>query len=87
MIIERIKFYADTPSGDLNKYHCYNNVSILKLEEVLIRFMSKGYNIRAAWYEKIDDESGEIVENCRINDLQAIFNKAVSLASKKKISH
>lgn len=85
MIIERLKFYADTPSGTPNKLHCYNNVSILKLEVTLIRFMQKGYNIRAAWYEKIDQESGEIIENTRISDLQTIFDKAIELHRKGKI--
>ena len=69
MISERLKFYADTDQ-EKNKYFCWNLSSILTLKEALWRFFDKGWNIRSAWYEKIDLETGEIVENTRlqIND-------------------
>jgi len=63
---ERIKFYADTPQQS-NKYFCYKISSILTLKEALWRFFDKGWNIRSAWYEKIDLNTGEIVENTKMN--------------------
>jgi len=80
MIIERLKFYANTPS-EKNKRFCWE-CSILDIEEKLIEFMLKGWAIRAAWYEKLNKETGEVLENTRINDLQSIFNKAVERARK-----
>jgi hypothetical protein len=63
---ERLKFYADTPQQS-NKYFCYKISSILTLKEALWRFFDKGWNIRSAWYEKIDLNTGEIVENTKMN--------------------
>ena len=77
---ERIKFYADTPI-EQNKYFCFNITSILTLKEALWRFFDKGWNIRSAWYEKIDLNTGEIT-NTRLNVqeqldeyIKAKFNK------------
>ena len=67
MIIERIKFYADTPSGQVNKFFCFKLKSILTLREALWRFIAKGWNIRSAWYDKIDIETGEKLVNLRID--------------------
>lgn len=63
---ERLKFYADTPRKK-NAYFCWELTSILALKEVLWRFFEKGWKIKAAWYEKINKETGEIVDNSRIN--------------------
>lgn len=62
---ERLKFYADTPK-EKNKYFCWD-INILTLKEALWRFFDKGWNIRSAWYEKIDLSTGEIVENSKLN--------------------
>lgn len=75
MIIERLKFYADTLT-EKNKPFCWA-CSILDLEEKLIEFMLKGWYIRSAWYEKKNKETGEVLENTRINNLQSIFDKAI----------
>ena len=71
MITERLKFYADT-KYDRNKLFCWK-VSILDLEDALFRFYSKGWIIRAAWYESNNDETGETI-NQKIN-VQEIFDK------------
>ena len=63
---ERIKFYADTPI-EKNKYFCFKITSILALKEALWRFFDKGWNIRSAYYERIDLSTGEIMENAKIN--------------------
>lgn len=65
MFTERLKFYADTPM-EKNKYFCWKLDSILTLKEALWRFFDKGWNIRSAWYEKINLGTGE-VENLKIN--------------------
>lgn len=62
---ERLKFYADTPK-EKNKYFCWNIDSILTLKDALWRFFDKGWNIRSAWYEKIDLNTGEVT-NTRLN--------------------
>ncbi len=63
---ERLKFYADTPS-ERNKYFCWSLTSILNLKDALWRFFDKGWNIRSAWYEKIEQGTGKITENSRLN--------------------
>lgn len=65
MVKERLKFYADTDQAK-NQYFCWELTSILSLKDALWRFFSKGWNIRSAWYEKIDTETGE-VENTKLN--------------------
>jgi len=39
----------------------------MSLKEALWRFFDKGWNIRSAWYEKIDQDTGEIIENTKLN--------------------
>ena len=64
MFVERIKFYADTPRGEKNKFFCFS-IELLSLEQSIKNFLSKGFNIRALWYEKTNTDTGE-VENTRI---------------------
>jgi len=67
LLIERLKFYADTPMKK-NKLFCWELTSILTLKEALWRFFDKPeYYIRAAWYEKINKTTGEVVENTKID--------------------
>jgi len=83
MISERLKFYADTPRGEPNKYFCFKT-DILILEETIKRFLSQGFVLRAAWYEKINTDTGKVLENSRIkdSDIQRLFDEVV--ASNKK---
>lgn len=83
MKIERVKFYADTDK-EKNKFYCWKINSILDLEDTLINFMSKGWLIRSAWYEKFDNETGEVLENTRISDLQRIFDLSIERERKAK---
>ena len=66
MFTERLKFYADTPMAK-NKYFCWKLDSILTLKEAIWRFFDKGWNIRSAWYEKINLTTGEVEENTKLN--------------------
>lgn len=65
-IKEQLKFYADTPKGEKNKLFCFE-VNLLELENAVKRFLIKGFNIRAAWYQKTNIITGEIKENTRLN--------------------
>ena len=91
---DRLKFYADTPKKK-NEYFCFELSSILTLKEALWRFFDKGWNIRSAWYEKVeigvDLETGEIIktvlENTRL-DLNAQMEEYLKeklYAKKKKV--
>lgn len=62
---ERLKFYADTPQ-EKNKYFCWKITSIFELKATLWRFFDKGWNIRSAYYEKINTSDGT-VENQQLN--------------------
>jgi hypothetical protein len=66
MFRERLKFYADTPMAS-NKYFCWKLDSILSLKEALWRFFDKGWNIRSAWYERINLTTGEVEENTKLD--------------------
>ena len=83
MKITRLKFYADTPKNEKNKFFCWN-CNLLQIEDCIIRFYLKGFDIRAAWFEEIDNETGEVIENTRLSDLQTIYNKATGLSKKEK---
>ena len=62
--IERLKFYADTKT-EKNKFFCFKINSIMDLEARLIYFF-KIMNIRAAWYECLD-ENRRVIENSKID--------------------
>ncbi|HNW69365.1 MAG TPA: hypothetical protein PKI01_03105 [Bacteroidales bacterium] len=64
---------------------------LLTLRETIKRFYGLKFNIRAAWYEKLEPETGAVIENTRIptTTLQEIFNEVIrectsnSIANKK----
>ena len=66
MINEQIKFYADT-FYEKNKYFCFKINDFLALKEVLWQYFDKGWNIRSAWHEKINTDTGEIICNDKLN--------------------
>jgi len=68
MIIERIKFYADTEFKK-NVYHCYNGYGVFNFPSFFERFWLKGYIIRAAWIEVIDKESKKVLSSIKCNNL------------------
>jgi len=73
--VERLKFYADTPQQS-NKYFCWTLSSILTLQDALWRFFDKGWNIRSAWYEKINTGTGEVLENTKL-DIHTQLNEYI----------
>lgn len=81
-IKEQLKFYADTPKGEKNKLFCFE-VNILELENAVKRFLIKGFNIRAAWYQKTNIITGEIKENTRLN-IENIQNSLIDKYVKSK---
>ena len=64
--LERVKLYADTPTAK-NVFFCWKLNSLLDLQACLFRHFGYGWNVRAAYYEKIDLHTGEILENTKIN--------------------
>lgn len=72
--MERLKFYADNAErGQVNKLFTFKIESALYIGSALIRFTKKVDLIRAAWYEFINEDTGEI-ENKRI-DLNYFFER------------
>lgn len=47
----KVKFYADTPSGQTNKLFTFNVKNRQGAEKALERFKRYGCTIRAAWFE------------------------------------
>jgi len=80
MIIERLKFYADTET-EKNKYFCWKINSIMDLETRLKYWMKKMY-LRSAWYECIDTDTGETT-NQRI-DLNVFTEQEEVIFCKEK---
>jgi len=80
-----IKFYADTSAGERNKYFCFKLKSILSLHDSILRFYCKGFNIRSAWYQETNLETGEVI-NQRIpaETLNELFEEYVNLTPKQK---
>ena len=65
--MERLKFYADNKSrSQVNKLFTFKIESALYIGSTLLRFAKKVDVIRAAWYEFINEDTGEI-ENRRID--------------------
>lgn len=82
MIIERIKFYADTPGGK-NKYFCFNNVSILTVPACFEKYWKMGFRIKAAWIEAIDNTNKEVLHNTRIHNILAYETEYLICTHKK----
>jgi len=80
MYKEQLKFYADTPKGERNKLFCFN-VGLLQIEEAYFRFIARGWEIRAAWYQKTNLETG-VVENLRLN-IDSLNEKFIMLPVSK----
>jgi hypothetical protein len=81
---ERLKFYADT-GREKNKLFTWDLPNgILSLKETLHRFFSKGWSIRAGWYEKIDLRTGKAVENTRLNIAELLDEYLDGLSAKKQ---
>jgi tellurite resistance-related uncharacterized protein len=87
MYKERIKFYADT-EREKNKFFCFDILPLFRRDTPLHSFFEKGWNIRAAYWEKleINEETGEIkkLDNLRI-DVTAELNKFVNSRTKRSI--
>ena len=83
---ERLKFYADTPMGK-NKYFCFKIESIMTLKDALWRFFDKGWNIRAAFYEKKNTETGEVIENSKLNIPEQLEKYLESKSDKPRKRH
>lgn len=64
--IERIKLYADT-GKDANKFFCWTVTGIDKVRANLYWHFSRGCKVRAAWYERINVDTGEVVMNSRLD--------------------
>lgn len=71
----RLKFYADTPSGQRNKLHCYN-CDLFQIEAMLKRFTIRGYIIRAAYFETLSDDGKTCISNVRVQNLQDVISSA-----------
>lgn len=80
--MERLKFYADTPDGKKNKFFCWTIKDMFELGERLNYFTNKGYYIRSAWYESIDENTGEKV-NQQIDLVEYYEDRSNVLFTKK----
>ncbi len=69
MLLERVKFYADTPVAK-NVYFCFGNVSILDMPQYFERWWSLDWRIRSAWTEVIETTTGKKVNNLRIKKIE-----------------
>jgi len=76
-----LKFYADTPRGEKNKYFCFSINSIMDIEARLLYWMQKGFYVRAAYYEFVDDETSETT-NQQIDLIEFCESKAVLFTKK-----
>jgi|WetSurMetagenome_2_1015567.scaffolds.fasta_scaffold1231618_1 hypothetical protein len=83
---EQIKFYADTPSGCVNKLFCFE-CSIIYAELFLINRTLEGWSIRAAWHQIKDNSTGNCLENNKFKDLQKLKDKAHDIFDKYHIKH
>ncbi len=84
MMKYRLKFYADTPQAK-NQFFCWD-IDPLCIELKLIEFMwEKNYSIRAAWFETVNTETGEIKnERITAEALQEAFEKGAETYIYKK---
>jgi hypothetical protein len=55
----KLKFYADTPRGEMNKYFFYNLPDFITAYDKVFKLVMQGYFIRAGWIE-CDDCKGRL---------------------------
>jgi len=82
-IKEQLKFYADTPAGEKNKFFCYNGISFLNHEEKLKDFIKKGFIIKAAYLQTTNEDTGEI-KNIKISNLQYYYDLVLTESNSKR---
>lgn len=82
--MERLKFYADTPDGKKNQRFCWTINSIVDIPARLNYFTNKGYYLRAAWYEYVDEETGE-KDNQQIDLIEYYEDRSNVLFTKKQL--
>lgn len=58
----RVKFYADTPHGDVNRLFSWKINSLNDVPACIGRFKAKGFRIRKIFFEYLDN-SGKVVDN------------------------
>ena len=66
MILERIKGYAIF-EHNRNFPFCFKIANSFALKGAIFRLFNKGWIIKALYYEKIDTETSEIIENTKLN--------------------
>jgi hypothetical protein len=60
----RVKFYADSPNGaDINKYLVYDVQDIQHAIDLVNRFLSKGWIVRACFYQTPEGANIRIPNN------------------------
>jgi hypothetical protein len=64
--LNKIRFYADCPDGTKNKLFNFKDIKDLKHgQDILVKYLRKGYIIRASFYEFLDIFGN--IQNVRIN--------------------
>lgn len=77
MIIEQIKFYADFEKEKIyNKLFVWKIANSFALKGAIFRFFDKGYIMRALYYQKMDTDTGEIIENTKL-ELKALQDEFI----------
>lgn len=67
---ERFKAYADNPDGSIkNKYFVYQTHDIDHSINLLLRMVSKGWKIRAAYHQFADGKSIKISDHAKSTGL------------------
>ena len=84
---ERVKFYADTDREKNKLFTWVLPNGILSIKKTLNRFFSKGWHIRAAWYEKINLKTGEVLENIplKVNELLDEYLDELSVKQQRNL--
>jgi len=79
--MERLKFYADLPDGKKNKFFCWKINSIMDISARLSYFTNRGYYLRSAWYEHVDEDTG-VKENREIDLIEYYEDRSNVLFTK-----
>jgi len=72
--LERIKFYADTPAGEKNKFFSFN-CKYHYCMCFLLKLHKKGWIIRSVYYELLSHLDKHVLINKRIMSPQQWLNK------------
>ena len=83
----KVKFYADTPDGQINKFFCYYVKNLTHACDLTAKFIQeKGFNIRSAWFNSPGGQSARFDDLYDLKNWENSIIKAADIERKLELT-